>query len=108
MRAGARTPAYGAVKAALAQYTMSQGLSLAAKRIRVNSVAPGSIEFAGGVWDQRKRDNRALYDNTLRSIPWGRMGLPEEVAAAVLFLASELASWITGQTIVVDGGQMLA
>ena len=108
LRASARTPAYGAVKAALAQYTMSQGSLLAAKRIRVNSVAPGSIEFPGGVWDQRKRDNRALYDNTLRSIPWGRMGLPEEVAAAVLFLASDLASWITGQTIVVDGGQMLS
>ncbi len=108
LRASARTPAYGAVKAALAQYTMSQGSLLAVKRIRVNSVAPGSIEFPGGVWDRRKRDNRALYDNTLRSIPWGRMGLPEEVAAAVLFLASDLASWITGQTIVVDGGQMLS
>jgi len=107
LRASARTPAYGAVKAALAQYTMSQGLSLAAKKIRVNSVAPGSIEFPDGVWDQRKRDNRALYDNTLRSIPWGRMGRPEEIASVVLFLASDLAAWITGQTIVVDGGQML-
>jgi 3-oxoacyl-[acyl-carrier protein] reductase len=107
LQASARTPPYGAVKAALAQYTMSQGLALAAKRIRVNSVAPGSIEFPGGVWDRRKRDNPALYDGTLRSIPWGRMGRPEEIASAVLFLASDLASWITGQTIVVDGGQML-
>ena len=108
LRASARTLPYGAVKAALAQYTMSQGLALATKKIRVNSVAPGSIEFPGGVWDQRKRDNRTLYDNTLRSIPWGRMGLPEEIASVVLFLASDLASWITGQTLVVDGGQTLS
>ena len=108
LRSSARTPPYGAVKAALAQYTMSQGLALAAKKIRVNSVAPGSIEFPGGVWDRRKRDNRALYDGTLRSIPWGRMGRPEDIASVVLFLASELAGWITGQTIVVDGGQMLS
>jgi len=108
LRSSARTPPYGAVKAALAQYTMSQGLALAPKKIRVNSVAPGSIEFPGGVWDRRKRDNRALYDGTLRSIPWGRMGRPEEIASVVLFLASDLASWITGQTIVVDGGQMLS
>ncbi len=107
LRSSARTPPYGAVKAALVQYTMSQGLALAAKKIRVNSVAPGSVEFPGGVWEQRKRENRALYDNTLRSIPSGRMGRPEEIASVVLFLASDLAGWITGQTIVVDGGQML-
>ena len=108
LRSSARTPPYGAVKAALAQYTMSQGLTLAAKGIRVNSVAPGSIEFAGGVWDVARTQNPKLYDSILRSIPSGRMGRPEEVAAVVLFLASDLASWITGQTIVVDGGQMLS
>ena len=107
LHASARIAPYGAVKAALIQYTASQGAALAAKKIRVNSVAPGSIEFPGGVWDQRKRDNRRLYDDTLRSIPWGRMGLPEEIASVVLFLASDLASWITGQTIVADGGQTL-
>jgi 3-oxoacyl-[acyl-carrier protein] reductase len=107
LRSSARIAPYGAVKAALIQYTASQAAALAGKKIRVNCVAPGSIEFPGGLWDQRKRDNRKLYDDTLRSIPWGRMGLPEEIASAVLFLASDLASWITGQTIVVDGGQTL-
>lgn len=102
-----RTPPYGAVKAALIQYTMSQGAALAAKKIRVNSVAPGSIEFPGGVWDIAKSQNPKLYGSILAGIPSGRMGRPEEVAAVVLFLASDLASWITGQTIVVDGGQML-
>jgi len=108
LHSSARIAPYGAVKAALIQYTTSQAAALAEKKIRVNCVAPGSIEFPGGLWEQRKRDNRRLYDDTLRSIPWGRMGLPEEIASAVLFLASDLASWITGQTIVVDGGQTLS
>jgi 3-oxoacyl-[acyl-carrier protein] reductase len=108
LQPSARTPAYGAVKAALVQYTLTQGLALAPKKIRVNSVAPGSIEFPGGVWDVRRRENPKLYEGTLRTIPWGRMGRPEEIANVVLFLASDLAAWITGQTITVDGGQMLS
>jgi len=102
-----RTPPYGAVKAALIQYTMTQAAALAAKKIRINAVAPGSIEFPGGVWDVRKHDAPAVYERTLRSIPSGRFGQPGEIANAVLFLASDLASWITGQTLVVDGGQTL-
>jgi 3-oxoacyl-[acyl-carrier protein] reductase len=104
--ASARTPAYGAMKAALIQYTRTQAAALAARRIRVNCVAPGSIEFPGGVWDEAKRAHPDLYERVLRGIPSGRMGRPEEVAHAVLFLASDLASWITGHTLVVDGGQM--
>ena len=49
-----------------------------------------------------------LYDGILKKIPFGRMGTPEEVANLVVFLASPLANWITGQTVCVDGGQMLA
>ena len=106
LRPSARTPAYGAAKAALIQYTMTQAAALAGRRIRVNCVAPGSIEFPGGVWDEARRSNPELYERVLRGIPSGRMGRPEEVAQAVLFLASDLASWITGQTLVVDGGQL--
>lgn len=102
-----RTPPYGAVKAALIQYTRTQAAAFAARRIRVNCVAPGSIEFPGGLWDERRRNQPALYEGTLKSIPFGRMGLPEEIARAILFLASDAASWVTGQTLVVDGGQML-
>jgi 3-oxoacyl-[acyl-carrier protein] reductase len=107
LQPSARTPPYGAVKAAVVHYTQSQAVALAPARIRVNSVAPGSIEFPGGMWEQRKRAEPALYDRVLSTIPFGRMGKPEEVANAVLFLASDDASWITGQTLVVDGGQML-
>jgi 3-oxoacyl-[acyl-carrier protein] reductase len=80
---------------------------LAAKGIRVNGVAPGSIEFPGGTWEDRRTSNPALYNTTLASIPFGRMGKPEEVAEVVLFLASAKASWVTAQTIVVDGGQLV-
>jgi 3-oxoacyl-[acyl-carrier protein] reductase len=106
-RASARTPPYAAVKAALINYTMSQALVLAKKKIRVNAIAPGSIEFPGGIWDERKTSNPQLYDAVLRSIPWGRLGAPEEVANAALFLCSDAASWVTGQTLTVDGGQLL-
>ena len=108
LMAMARGLPYAAVKAALINYTMGQGLALAAKRIRVNAIAPGSIEFPGGVWDERKRSNPELYRDTLKKSPWGRYGAPEEVAKVALFLASDLASWVTGQTIVVDGGQLLS
>jgi 3-oxoacyl-[acyl-carrier protein] reductase len=106
-RASTRTPAYAAVKALLINYTLSQAAMYAPKGIRVNAVAPGSIEFPGGSWEERKTSAPALYNAILNSIPFGRLGQPEEVADVALFLASPLARWVTGQTIVVDGGQML-
>jgi 3-oxoacyl-[acyl-carrier protein] reductase len=107
LQPSARTPPYGAAKAAVVDYTQSQAVTLAPARIRVNSVAPGSIEFPGGMWEQRKNAEPALYNRILSTIPFGRLGRPEEVANAVLFFASDDASWITGHTLVVDGGQML-
>lgn len=103
-----RSIPYAAVKAALINYTMGQGLALAAKHIRVNAIAPGSIEFPGGIWDRRRTSDPELYQRILKNIPWGRYGSPDEIARVALFLAGDLASWVTGQTIVVDGGQSLA
>lgn len=107
LRASSRSAPYGAIKAAVMHYTASQAKMLAKQGIRVNGVAPGSIEFPGGTWEDRKTSNPALYQGTLASIPFGRMGKPEEVAEVVLFLASDRAGWVTAQTIVVDGGQLV-
>ncbi len=106
-RASSRSAPYGAVKAAVMHYTASQAKMLAPKAIRVNCVAPGSIEFPGGTWEKRRTEDPALYQGTLARIPFGRMGRPEEIASVALFLASNGASWVTGQSIVVDGGQLL-
>ncbi|MGE0419667.1 MAG: SDR family NAD(P)-dependent oxidoreductase, partial [Acetobacteraceae bacterium] len=103
----ARQPPYGAIKAAVNHYTTTQAAMYARDGIRVNGVAPGSIEFPGGVWDRRKTENPRLYNAVLGAIPFGRLGFPEEVANVVMFLASPLANWVTGQTIIVDGGQSL-
>src|SRR5271167_873174 len=102
-----RTPPYGAVKAAILEYTLTQAAALARNKIRVNCIAPGSIEFPGGTWARAKASNPDLYGRILRSIPFGRLGRPEEIAQVALFLSSPLASWVTGQNIAVDGGQML-
>lgn len=106
-RASARTPPYGAVKAAVLEYTQTTAALFARKGIRVNCIAPGSIEFPGGTWERAKNHNPNLYAAILRSIPFGRLGRPEEVARVALFLVSPLAGWVTGQNIAVDGGQML-
>ncbi len=100
-------PPYAAMKAALNHYTRTQALALAPDRIRVNAIAPGSIEFPGGVWDRVKHEKPEQYAQVLSTIPFERFGTPEEVSGLALFLASPLAGWITGQIMTVDGGQSL-
>ena len=107
MMPSAHDPAYAAAKAALINFTTSQAVRLAPKQIRANAVAPGSIDFPGGFWDRCRTETPDVYKSVQDSIPFGRYGKPEEIANAILFLASPLASWVTGQTLVVDGGQVL-
>ncbi len=99
------SPPYSAMKAALISHAKNLAIQLAPQKIRVNTVAPGSIEFPGGVWESIKNASRPQYDAVLSTIPSGRMGSAEEVANTVVFLASERASWVTGGVLAVDGGQ---
>lgn len=98
-------PAYAAVKAALISHSKTLAVALAPKGIRVNAIAPGSIEFPGGKWAGVKHSNRAFYDIILGTIPWGRLGKPDEVADVVAFVVSPRAAWVTGVCLAVDGGQ---
>ena len=72
--ASARTASYAAVKAAVINYTLSQGLMLAPKKIRVNAIAPGSIEFPGGLWETNKTTNPQLYNAVFKSDSVGPHG----------------------------------
>jgi 3-oxoacyl-[acyl-carrier protein] reductase len=94
---------YGAFKAALVHYTQGLAYHLAGKHIRANSVSPGNTYFEGGVWNQIEHGNPALYKAALAMNPTGRMGTPQEMANAAVFLASPAASFITGTNLVVDG-----
>lgn len=108
MEPSAGTVPYGAVKAAVIHLTTTQAKTHAEKNIRVNCVAPGSIFFEGGSWDEVRLNDRDYFDRVVDGIPFGRMGAPDEIANAVVFLASEPAGWITGETLAVDGGQLLS
>ena len=97
---------YNAVKAAEISLTKSLAQQLAKDQIRVVSVAPGSIMFEGGSWWKRQQsDPEGIAKFVKQELPFGRFGKPEEVGAAIAFLASPKASWISGTTVVVDGCQ---
>jgi 3-oxoacyl-[acyl-carrier protein] reductase len=100
---------YSVAKAAETQLARVLGAELAADRIRVNAVSPGSIVTDGNGWDEVRRADPVAYQRFEREEhPWGRLGTPEEVAAVVTFLLSDRASWITGSEVAVDGGQQRA
>jgi 3-oxoacyl-[acyl-carrier protein] reductase len=91
------------MKAALINYMSNLAHELAPKNIRVNTVSPGTIYFEGGIWHTRKAETPELFKGALGMNPMGRMGSPEEVANATVFLCSPLASFISGTNLLVDG-----
>ncbi len=97
---------YSAAKAALDAAVNGLSRPFAAEGIRINGVAPGNILFPGGTWDRKSADNPdAVAAMLARDVPQGVLGRPEDVADAVVFLASARAAFITGAVLVVDGGQ---
>ncbi|MFD0259006.1 SDR family oxidoreductase [Kitasatospora indigofera] len=101
IRSSAGIGMYGVSKAALIRLTMELATDLG-PRIRVNAVAPAVVKtkFAEALYEGREEEVSAAY-------PLGRLGVPEDIAGAVAFLLSADAAWITGQTLVVDGGVTL-
>ena len=94
---------YGAFKAALIHYAKGLSSQLIAKGIRVNAVSPGNTYFEGGIWQNIEQGMPDLFKTAMSLNPTGRMGTPQEVAAGVVFLASPLASRISGTNLIIDG-----
>jgi 3-oxoacyl-[acyl-carrier protein] reductase len=104
-RVGAPLP-YSAAKAGLISYANGLAAELGARNVRVNCVAPGNVMVAGGSWDSKLKQNREKWRRYLETeVPLRRFGRAEEIAATVVFLASDRASFVTGACLVADGGQ---
>src|SRR3981189_1313131 len=94
---------YGAFKAALIHYAKGLSNQLIGKGIRVNAVSPGKTYFEGGIWQTIERGSPDLFKTAMSLNPTARMGTPEEVASGVVFVASPVASRISGTNLVIDG-----
>jgi NAD(P)-dependent dehydrogenase (short-subunit alcohol dehydrogenase family) len=99
---------YGAIKAALIHYSKGLSRQLVAKGIRVNVVSPGNTYFEGGIWQNIEKNMPDLYNSTLKANPTGQLGTAEEVAVGVVFMASPVASRISGNNLVIDGALTVA
>jgi len=99
--------AYASAKAGLESYAKNIAKPLGQKGIRVNIVSPGNILFPGSTWEQKLTNNRAAVETMLeQEVPLKKLGSPTDIANAVVFLASERASFVTGANWVIDGGQV--
>jgi 3-oxoacyl-[acyl-carrier protein] reductase len=103
IRAGRGQTNYASSKGALLSFTRACAVELSGKGIQVNAVLPGMI-----VTDMSKRVRKLAGEDILKSIPAERFGEPSDVAHLVLFLASDKAEYITGQSIAVDGGMSIS
>lgn len=97
---------YSAAKAALINYSKNLARSVAGNGVRVNAVAPGNVLFPGGSWERHLAERRDEVEQYIaKEVPLQRFGTPEEIAALVAFLCSNVAGFSTGACYVMDGGQ---
>jgi NAD(P)-dependent dehydrogenase (short-subunit alcohol dehydrogenase family) len=94
---------YGTMKTAIVGYISGLALQMAGRGVRANVVSPGNTYFEGGFWQDIEKGNPELFADSLALNPTGRMGTPEEMARAVVFLTSPVSSFTTGANLVVDG-----
>lgn len=98
---------YSAAKAALNSFVKGFSRFCGLSGVRINAIAPGNILFDGSVWDRKlKEDSKQVKKMLQDSVPLQRLGRPEEVADLACYIASEKASFMTGEVIVLDGGQL--
>ena len=96
--------AYSAAKAGVINLTKNLAVTYGQHNVRVNAICPGTIRTP--IWQERVEADPQIFERLARWYPLGRVGEPEDIAKAALFLASDDAAWITGETLTVDGGLM--
>jgi 3-oxoacyl-[acyl-carrier protein] reductase len=97
---------YSAAKTSILSLVKNLSYEIAPFGIRINAVAPGNIFFQNGRWEEIVKNNPKVIDSYIKKdVPLGRFGMPEEIASAIVFLASSKSSFTTGACLVVDGGE---
>ena len=97
---------YSTAKAAIIALAKNMARKLASDNVRVNVIAPGNVYFEGGSWDEKIQQDKKRVDEIIKStVPMNRFATPQEIADSAVFLCSHRASFITGITLVIDGGQ---
>ena len=97
---------YSTAKSAIIALAKNMARKLASDGVRVNVIAPGNVYFKGGSWDEKIQQNKKHVDEIIKStVPMNRFATPQEIADSAVFICSDRASFITGSTLVVDGGQ---
>jgi 3-oxoacyl-[acyl-carrier protein] reductase len=97
---------YSTAKSAIIALAKNMAIKLAFDNVRVNVIAPGNVYFNGGSWYEKIRQDKKSVDKIIRStVPMNRFASPQEIADPAVFLCSSKASFITGSTLVIDGGQ---
>ena len=99
---------YSTAKTAIIALAKNMARKLAPNDVRVNVIAPGNVYFEGGSWDEKTQKDKKYVDEIIKStVPMNRFATPQEIADSAVFLCSDRASFITGATLVIDGGQTL-